>query len=116
MKSVLLWVACMGLMACAQKPIIDTQGKSMAQYEQDLAACKDYAKQVAVGNRIATGAAAGAVVGAVIGAVAGDSELAQRAAGVGAVSGAAKGTGRGLSEKQRVVYNCLRNRGYAVLN
>ena len=32
------------------------------------------------------------------------------------VLGGAKGTSRGLDERQRVVRNCLRNRGYAVLN
>ena len=102
--------------ACASQPIIDTQGKSMAQYEQDLADCKGFAKQVKTGQKVAVGAAAGAVIGGAIGAAVGDSGTAQRTAGAGAISGSAKGVGRSLDERQRVVHNCLRNRGYAVLN
>lgn len=108
--------ALLTLASCASQPIIDTQGKSMAQYEQDLAECKVYANQVRTGQKVAVGAVAGAAIGAAIGAAVGDSDTAQRAAGAGAISGSAKGAGRGLHERQRVVHNCLRNRGYAVLN
>ena len=58
----------------------------------------------------------GALTGAAVGAAVGNSDTAQRAAGAGAVVGGAKGTGRGVAERDRVVRNCLRNRGYAVLN
>lgn len=104
------------LFACASQPIVDTQGKSMAQYEQDLEACQTYAKQVRTGQKVITGAAAGAAVGAVIGAAVGNSDTAARGAGVGATSGTVRGAGRALNERERVVFNCLRNRGYAVLN
>lgn len=104
------------LTACATQPIIDTQGKSMAQYDQDLADCRVIAEQVRTGQKVAVGAAAGAAIGAAIGAAVGDSGTAQRVTGAGAISGSAKGLGRGLNEKQRVIHNCLRNRGYAVLN
>ena len=104
------------LSACASQPIIDTQGKSMAQYEQDLADCKEYAKQVRTGQKVAVGAAAGAAIGAAIGAAVGDSDTAQRTAGAGAISGSARGVERSVNERQQVVHNCLRNRGYAVLN
>jgi outer membrane lipoprotein SlyB len=110
-----LW-AVFVITGCAQQPIIDTKGVNMAQYNQDLADCQTYADQVLVGRKALGGAAAGAVVGAAIGAAVGNSDTAQRAAGVGAVAGAGKGTGRGLQEKQQVIRNCLRNRGYAVLN
>ncbi len=103
-------------LACASDPIIDTKGVNMAQYQQDLNECQAYAQQVNVGTKAASGAAAGAVVGAVIGAAVGNSNTAGRAAGAGATAGAAKGTGRAMHERERVTRNCLRNRGYAVLN
>lgn len=102
--------------ACASKPIIDTRGVDMRKYNQDLAECQAYADQVDVTRRAAGSAAAGAVVGAVVGAAVGNSDTAQGGAGAGAAGGAARGTARGLEERERVVRNCLRNRGYAVLN
>ena len=104
------------LAGCASDPIIDTRGVDMRKYNRDLAECEAYTEQVMVTRKAAGGAVAGAVVGAAIGAAVGNSDTAQAGAGAGAVSGAAKGTARGLNEKQRVLRNCLRNRGYAVLN
>lgn len=102
--------------ACASDPIIDTQGVNTAKYQQDLADCRAIADQVKVGQNAAGGAVAGAVVGAAVGAAVGNSNTAQRAAGAGATVGAAKGAGRGVNERERVVRNCLRGRGYRVLN
>ena len=104
------------LAACASEPIIDPKGVNTVQYRQDLADCRAIADQVAVGKQAAGSAVAGAVVGAAVGAAVGNSDTAQRAAGAGAAVGAAKGTGRGLNERERVVRNCLRGRGYNVLN
>lgn len=101
---------------CAHRPIIDSRGVDMVQYERDLSQCKAYADQVMVARKAGVGAVAGAAIGAAVGAAVGDSETAGRLAGAGAVTGAAKGTGRGVNERHRVVNNCLRNRGYAVLN
>jgi len=110
----------LSLTACAGRghrgPIVDMKGVDRAQYETDLAECRELAEQVAVGERAVTGAAAGAVIGGVVGAAAGDSGTAKRSAGVGATLGGARGTGDALRERQVVVRNCLRNRGYAVLN
>jgi outer membrane lipoprotein SlyB len=100
----------------ANDPIVDMKGVDPARYETDLAECRQYASQVDVGRDVATGAVAGAVIGGVAGAVARDSDAAKRAAGVGAVVGGASGTMSGLDERDRVVRNCLINRGYAVLN
>ena len=102
--------------ACAHQPIIDRKGVNMVQYQQDLQECRAYADEVALGQKAVGGAAAGAVVGAAIGAAVGNSNTAKRAAGAGAVAGASKGTARGAREKRQVINNCLRNRGYAVLN
>jgi len=106
------------LAACAssRQPIIDTQGVNMAQYENDLLECEAYADQINVAQRAGTGAVGGAVFWSIIGAIFGNSSTAQRAAGAGAVSGGASGTIDGVQEKRQIVRNCLRGRGYRVLN
>jgi outer membrane lipoprotein SlyB len=109
------------LSGCANRenpggPIVDMRGVDPVNYRMDLADCGEYANQVAVGQQAATGAVAGAVLGGVIGAVVGNSNDAQEGAGAGAVIGGAKGVGRGVRERRMVVRNCLRHRGYAVLN
>ena len=96
--------------------IIDEKGVNMSHYEEDLAECKGYSEQVAVGEKAAKGAASGAVVGGLIGAVGGGHHNAEQAAGVGAVTGGAKGLNEGERDTVRVVKNCLRGRGYKVLN
>ncbi|MEH6543929.1 MAG: glycine zipper domain-containing protein [Porticoccaceae bacterium] len=88
----------------------------MDAYYQDLHECRNYASQVSVAGRTTTGAVAGAVLGGVVGAITGDSGSAQRGAGVGGVVGGVKGASSGYQEKHQVVKNCLRGRGYSVLN
>jgi hypothetical protein len=114
--TLLVLAACAGRDHAPGGVIVDMKGVDRAQYRVDLAECGDYADQVAVAGKAATGAAAGAVVGGLIGAAVGDSGTAKRSAGAGAVVGGAKGTARGVQERQQVVRNCLRNRGYSVLN
>lgn len=123
MQKVILSLAVLNLMACStieevtgHAPIIDMQGVNVARYENDLAACKTYADDVQLGRQTASAAAAGAVVGGAIGAVVGNSNTAQRGAGVGAVAGGSRGLSGALSERTRVIRNCLRGRGYRVLN
>jgi outer membrane lipoprotein SlyB len=112
-----LLILCAFSSGCASKRIIvDTKGINMAQYNQDLSECTIYAEQVDVGRQAAGRAVAGAAVGAAIGAAVGNSDTAQRGAGVGAIAGGTRGAGTAQREKQVVVRNCLRNRGYAVLN
>ncbi len=108
------------LAACASNPgqsvIIDTKGVDMNRYYADLDDCTAYAEQVQTGENVARGAARGAVVGGAIGAMVRGPDTAERGAGIGAVSGAAKGVARSEAEQNRVVRNCLRGRGYRVLN
>ncbi|GMW06037.1 MAG: glycine zipper family protein [Gammaproteobacteria bacterium] len=106
----LLLSACSGTTG----PIIDTQGVDMAKYQQDLAECETYATQVSTERAVGRGAAGGAAVGAAIGAIAGGN--AGRGAGIGAVSGGAQSARISDREKADVVRNCLRGRGYRVLN
>lgn len=96
--------------------IIDQKGVNMARYETDLAECREYSAQVQTGKKAAKGAASGAVIGGAIGAITGDSRRAAEGAGVGAVTGGARGVGQGERDEIQVVKNCLRGRGYRVLN
>lgn len=97
--------------------IIDDRGVDMAKYEDNLTDCEGFAEQVAVGEKTARGAASGAVIGGAIGSVS-DSRHhdAGEGAAIGAITGGAKGLNEGERDKVRVVKNCLRGRGYRVLN
>jgi len=92
------------------------QGMSTAQYNNDLADCRTYADEVAVGREVARGGVGGAVIGGLIGAAVGNSNTAQRTAGAGAIGGSARGAGNAMRERDVVIRNCLRGRGYRVLN
>ncbi len=114
----LLMISLFALAACTttDEIIIDRKGVNMAAYEQDLAECREYASEVKTGEKAAKGAASGAVVGGLIGAAVGNSRDAQRGAGAGAVTGGARGVAEGERDEQQVTKNCLRGRGYRVLN
>ncbi|NHN37509.1 glycine zipper family protein [Pseudomaricurvus alcaniphilus] len=96
--------------------IIDRKGVDMEQYHRDLYECRQYTQEVATGRKVVGGAAGGAVVGGLIGAAVGNSDTAKRAAGAGAVAGGAKGAAAAGRSKQQVLKNCIRGRGYRVLN
>lgn len=95
--------------------IIDERGVNMQRYEADLADCETYAEQVRTGQKAAKGAASGAAVGGAIGGVRNGGDVGEGAA-VGAISGTVKGLNEGERDQVRVVKNCLRGRGYRVLN
>jgi outer membrane lipoprotein SlyB len=118
MKLLLLIVILLLLVAACtttSEIIIDDKGVDMTRYEENLAECRIYSEQVAVGKKATKGAASGAVIGGMIGAVGHHGDAAEGAA-VGAVTGGAKGLDEGDRDKVRVVKNCLRGRGYRVLN
>lgn len=114
----ILTMACLLLAGgCAthdSKPIIDPAGVDMAQYDADVAECEQIATQVE--QKAGKQAAGGAVVGGLIGAIVGGGSSAVTGAGVGAVTGGAGGAVNTQQEKSKVVKNCLRNRGYKILN
>lgn len=117
MKILYLTMPLLLLAACASdRIIIDRQGTDMSSYNRDLAECRSYAEQVPTGSEVAKGTVGGAVIGGVLGAIVGDSRTASKAAGAGAVTGGVRGGSKAENEKDRVVKNCLRNRGYKVLN
>ena len=103
------------LAGCAHDPIVDMQGVNQQQYRQDLYECRQYAQQVNTGQEVAKHAAVGAAVGGALGAIVGNHHTAREYGGIGAVTGSAKGARQAERRKQRVLYNCLRGRGYKVL-
>ena len=113
---VVIVVAVVGVLAAcsgASGPIIDTKGVDLAQFERDKAECEGFASQVSTGQAVGRGAAGGAAVGAAIGAITGS---AGRGAGIGAVTGGAESARISDRERANVLSNCLRGRGYRVLN
>jgi uncharacterized protein YcfJ len=115
--TVLVLTTLLVIAGCARdRPIVDTKGVDRAAYRQDLVECQGYAEEVESGRRVAGGAVAGAVVGGAVGAAVGNSDTAKRGAGAGSVVGGARGAGRAHHEKEQVLRNCLRGRGYRVLN
>lgn len=100
----------------SSKPIIDTKGVDMNQYEADLEECSNFSEDISTGKSIAKGAATGAAVGAVIEAITDDARGRRDAIEVGAVSGGAKSGIRAVREKEQILKRCLRGRGYKVLN
>jgi outer membrane lipoprotein SlyB len=123
MRSVLVLAMCLWATGCASsrpfvdEPIIDRKGVDMSRYYVDKAECEVYAKEVRTGEKVARGAVGGAVVGGTIGAIVSRGpDSAERGAGVGAVTGGVRGAQEGAQETERVVKQCLRGRGYRVLN
>jgi len=108
------------LAACASKPIIDTRGVDLVQYQEDLEDCARIASQVGVAGQVAksagAGAAAGAGFGLVTSVITGDASAIGYSAAYGAVGGGTAGAFEADEEKANVIKNCLRNRGYVVLN
>ena len=110
--SALLLAAC----ASTDRVIVDKQNVDEAQYQQDLSDCRAIADQVGTGRDAAEGAVGGALIGGVLGAIFGNSGTAGRMAGGGAVVGAAGKAGDAQQEKEQGLKNCMRGRGYRVLN
>ncbi len=115
MRRILLTLISIAVASCTAhpEPIIDTKGVDMVRYESDMADCEAYGDQIQIEKGVAKGAAAGAAIGTATGAISGH---AGEGAGYGAIYGAADSARLNDREKQRVVKNCMRGRGYRVLN
>jgi outer membrane lipoprotein SlyB len=113
------------LAACSQtwNPVVDMQtpGFDNARYSGDLAYCRQLAAQVSPAEEGLIGALAGGALGAATGAALGAATgnvgagAAIGAAGAG-VLGAGAGVAHGASSQMDIIRNCLRGRGYNVLN
>jgi len=123
---------CAGLLAaCAgtYEPVIDQRasapmpGRSSGDYQQDLAECRqlgeranpagDAAGQALLGAAI--GAALGAATGGIVGGLSAGTGAAVGAAS-GGIIGVASGGAGGVSDQRRIIDNCMRGRGWAVVN
>jgi hypothetical protein len=118
-------LAAMGLAGCTatQQPIVDTKGVDPNRYAQDKYECEQYSSQANVASDAAIGTLGGAAGGAALGAITGalvPGVGVGTAAGLGAASGAALGLGggalSGVEQKREIFRNCMKNRGYSVLN
>lgn len=94
--------------------IIDPKGVDMEAYHADLAECQHLANQVE--SQIAEGVVGGAVVGALFGAIVGGRRTSVTTGQLGALSGGLSAGGKEHYQREKVIRNCLRNRGYQILN
>ena len=101
--------------SCANDPIIDKQGVDEKKYQSDLAQCQLYADQVDSPAEGAKQGAVGAAVGGALGAVLGNRHSAAEGVGAGAIFGSTRGVTEAEQRKQRVLFNCMKGRGYKVL-
>jgi outer membrane lipoprotein SlyB len=100
------------------RPLADLQGRSEAQYQNDLHQCQDYASKVSgAGETAAIGAVAGALLGAAISSLfGGDRHSRNDASLYGALLGAGSGGASAEDEQRTIIRRCLSGRGYNVLN
>lgn len=99
-----------------QKP-----GYDYEKYQTDDRDCNVLANQRPVGDNVAQGAAGGLVLGTVLGSIVGNAGGdtgygAAYGAALGTVSGAAQGGAEGVARHTRIVQECMRGRGYTVLD
>lgn len=120
MKNLIIAALAVALTGCASlhqsmqaRPLVDMKGKDVAQYNQDYRECSAYAAQVE-GN-VGGAAVAGAVVFGILGAMLGDRSTAGFGAVVGGLSGAGEAVGKEKKDKETVMRECLKGRGYVVL-
>lgn len=119
MKLLAVAVAAAMLVGCAAprgsgsnySPIVDRPGTS---YGADLQDCQAYAARLpSAGDGAVAGAVAGAIFGALLGAA---FHVGSRdTAWAGALGGATGGAARSEQDQRSVIANCMRGRGYAVL-
>lgn len=109
-------VALLAAGCAARKPLVDMKGVDEAQYKVDLAECEQYAEQApGPGGGAAGGAIIGGAIGYGIGRAVGINDPSTLGRG-GAVAGGARGAGSGARSRRQVLSNCLKGRGYRVLD
>lgn len=102
------------LSGCATyRPIVDNRGVDNVAYEADLRECQAYADQVSPAGHAVAGAAIGGGLSFLLALITRDDR--GMAAGVGATIGAAGGAANGAESQINVIRNCMRGRGYKVL-
>ena len=124
MKKLFLYLNLCFVIGCAQTDlsdrndiaIIDTRGVDESVFKKDYSECSDFAKNIDLTERtLKQGAVAGAT-GAAVGAIIGGEEAAKKIGGSAAVLNAVEANLDGRNEQAKIIKNCLRGRGYRVLN
>lgn len=124
MKKLFLYLNLFFVTGCAQTDlsdrndiaIIDTRGVDESVFKKDYSECSDFAKNIDLTERtLKQGAVAGAT-GAAVGAIIGGEEAAKKIGGSAAVLNAVEANLDGRNEQAKIIKNCLRGRGYKVLN
>ncbi len=119
-KRIVIFGLVAALAGCATsqyRPIVDLQGADPYLYEEDLADCQSYARQVDPAANAVTGAVVGALIGAAFGVAIGDSsDFARTGAAIGAVDGALVGGAGSAGTQVDIIRNCMAGRGYVVLH
>ena len=124
MKKLFLYLNLFFVIGCAQNDlsdrndiaIIDTRGVDESVFKKDYSECSDFAKNIDLTERtLKQGAVAGAT-GAAVGAIIGGEEAAKKIGGSAAVLNAVEANLDGRNEQAKIIKNCLRGRGYKVLN
>lgn len=126
-KSLTLSLSFLLIVGCAgHRPIVDFKssqsGKNAETYEVDLKECQEFAKNVNVGGTTAAGAAIGAGVGAAFGAAVyaifglDATDGAAFGAAMGGLQGAGTGGASAANSQITIINNCMKGRGYNVLN
>ena len=106
---------CMLLTGCAtSQPIVDTDGVDLNKYYADLERCQHYQDQAK--SNWQSDALGGVVVGGLLGAIGGDAGDALEGAAVGSVIGGTGSLGHDAERKDHIIRECLRQRGYKVLD
>ena len=124
MKKLFLYLNLFFVIGCTQTDlsdrndiaIIDTRGVDESVFKKDYSECSDFAKNIDLTERtLKQGAVAGAT-GAAVGAIIGGEEAAKKIGGSAAVLNAVEANLDGRNEQAKIIKNCLRGRGYKVLN
>jgi len=114
-RTIFLTILLPQLLGCTttQEIVIDDRKINSQEYSKDLRDCRRLAGQIDAEGKVLKGAGSGSVIGGVSGVINDD---ALRGAVTGGMIGGVKGLDETEKGKLRVVKNCLRHRGYIVLN
>ena len=124
MKKLFLYINLCFVIGCAQTDlsdrndiaIIDTRGVDESVFKKDYSECSDFAKNIDLTERTLKQGAVAVATGAAVGAIIGGEEAAKKIGGSAAVLNAVEANLAGRNEQAKIIKNCLRGRGYKVLN
>tara|TARA_Y100000994_G_C15572923_1_gene393223 strand:+ start:227 stop:607 length:381 start_codon:yes stop_codon:yes gene_type:complete len=124
LNKIAIFLACLSLASCASNDfpeksdvaVIDTRGVDMDVYRADFLDCSSFSKNIDITGRTIEEAALGLGAGAAVGAIIGGKESAKKIGGTAGVLSAVEANVEARYEQSKIIKNCLRGRGYKVLN